>query len=78
MTLADLNADQLKVIADSAARRRDYLRKVQQRMQELRFPIDDRLFKAILREWEAASDVCVVASTALNKRPMMERKPWAG
>ena len=48
------------------------------RMRELRFPDSDPLLSAILREYEAACQTTVVATTAANSSETMRRKPWAG
>jgi hypothetical protein len=76
--LDDLTAEQLAAVATVVARQRDYLAKLRDRMRELRFASDDPLLSAVNRSWQEASNVVVVASTAKSKRPVMERKPWAG
>jgi hypothetical protein len=73
-----LRADQLQAVAAVVARHGNYLGKLRDRMRALRFPEDDPLFVAVSRAWEAASNVTVVASSAAAKRPVMERRPWAG
>ena len=78
MAMADLRTEQLRIVAAQGAKRRDHLGRLRDRMRELTFPESDPLLSAILREYEAACQTTVVATTAANSSETMRRKPWAG
>jgi hypothetical protein len=79
MNSSTLRLDQLETLLRQAGECRAYLDRLAARMKEHNFPPNDAIFVAAIRAAESASHLCVALAQARNdKRPVMERKPWAG
>jgi hypothetical protein len=79
-----LSAAQYAPVIARLTRERDYLGKLYARMRANGFPLDDPLFAAVHKAWEAACQACVAACTCRNKvhgvpsQSAVERRPWGG
>lgn len=81
VNIDQLTADQLAIVAAHAARERDYLGRLRDRMLALGFPAGDPLFTAASTAWSAVSNLTVTAASAAKRKwqaGVMQRKPWAG
>jgi len=84
VTKDNLQPAQLRALAATTARQRDYLMKLRARMEALKFSTDDALYSAVCRAFSELSNLTVVAAStatrgeAARSQTIMERKPWAG
>jgi hypothetical protein len=88
VTSDDLTPDQLADLAAHCARHRDYLTRLRDRMQALKFPSSDPLYTAVCDAWAATSNLTVVAASKGNRQrqppaqppppPPQDGPPWAG
>jgi hypothetical protein len=75
VTTEDLQPQQLRAVAATSARMRDYFLKLRARMEALRFPVGDPLYSAVCRAADGASHVTVVAASTANRREAGTHRP---
>jgi hypothetical protein len=78
VTIEDLTTDQLRAVAETSARMRDYFLKLRARMEALRFPVGDPLYDAVCRAADGASPVTVVAASTGNRKEARAHRPDGG